>query len=150
MKIESQLGESSFGWSLLMKSFDILMMCGLSVWWISFPIGSLEEDKTANYQANPNLMTNQYYYYIHWLGYESGFWMSCFLMLPVIRKNLVKKCMELFEELAEDADNYKKFYEQFSKNLKVSLALSGWSNCRILFNCYLYYNTHFYTEDYNS
>ena len=48
-------------------------------------------------------------------------------MLPVIRKNLVKKCMELFEELAEDADNYKKFYEQFSKNLKVSLALSGWS-----------------------
>ena len=40
-------------------------------------------------------------------------------ILKVIRKNLVKKCMELFEELAEDADNYKKFYEQFGKNLKV-------------------------------
>jgi len=39
----------------------------------------------------------------------------------VIRKNLVKKCMELFEELADNADDYKKFYEQFAKNLKVSL-----------------------------
>ncbi len=41
-------------------------------------------------------------------------------ILKVIRKNLVKKCMELLDELTEDADNYKKFYEQFSKNLKVS------------------------------
>lgn len=29
--------------------------------------------------------------------------------------------MELFEELADNADDYKKFYEQFAKNLKVSL-----------------------------
>ena len=40
-------------------------------------------------------------------------------ILKVIRKNLVKKCMELFEEISEDKDNYKKFYEQFGKNLKV-------------------------------
>jgi len=42
-------------------------------------------------------------------------------ILKVIRKNLVKKCMDLIEELSEDKDNYKKFYEQFSKNLKLGI-----------------------------
>lgn len=42
-------------------------------------------------------------------------------ILKVIRKNLVKKCLELFEELSEDKDGYKKFYEQFSKNMKLGI-----------------------------
>jgi len=42
-------------------------------------------------------------------------------ILKVIRKNLVKKCMDLMEELAEDKDSWKKFYEQFGKNLKLGI-----------------------------
>ncbi|CCD11647.1 unnamed protein product, partial [Trypanosoma congolense IL3000] len=42
-------------------------------------------------------------------------------ILKVIRKNIVKKALELFEELMENKDDYKKFYEQFSKNVKLGI-----------------------------
>jgi molecular chaperone HtpG len=42
-------------------------------------------------------------------------------ILRVIKKNLVKKCLEMFAEIAEKKDDYKKFYEQFSKNIKLGI-----------------------------
>ena len=42
-------------------------------------------------------------------------------ILKVIRKNLVKKCMDLITELNDDKDSWKKFYEQFGKNLKLGI-----------------------------
>jgi len=42
-------------------------------------------------------------------------------ILKVIKKNIVKKCIELIQDVAENAEDYKKFYEQFSKNLKLGI-----------------------------
>merc|ERR1712128_420706 len=42
-------------------------------------------------------------------------------ILRVIKKNLVKKCLEMFSGISEKKDDYKKFYEQFSRNIKLGI-----------------------------
>lgn len=42
-------------------------------------------------------------------------------VIKVIQKTLVKKCLDLFTELADEKEDYAIFYEQFSKNIKLGI-----------------------------
>jgi hypothetical protein len=42
-------------------------------------------------------------------------------LMQVIKKNIAKKCMDMFLEIAENKDDYNKFYESFGKNIKLGV-----------------------------
>merc|ERR1711975_208830 len=42
-------------------------------------------------------------------------------ILKTIKKSITKKCLELIAEVAENSEQWKTFYEQFSKNIKLGI-----------------------------
>jgi len=42
-------------------------------------------------------------------------------ILKLIQKNIVKKCVELFKEISENEEDYNKFYDSFSKMIKLGI-----------------------------
>ena len=42
-------------------------------------------------------------------------------IMRVIKKNIIKKCIEMIEELADDEDKYNEFYKFYSKNIKLGI-----------------------------
>lgn len=42
-------------------------------------------------------------------------------ILKVIRKNLIKKCIDMIFEIAANNEEYRKFYDSFSKNIKLGI-----------------------------
>jgi len=61
-------------------------------------------------------------------------------ILRVIRKNIVKKAIEMFNEISENKEDWKKFWESFGKNLKYGIHEDS-TNRKKLAELVMYYSS---------